>query len=402
MSGRAQWIVFAANARPSFTQRALASRLAPHAPVILVIEALSLMRSGRLKPFADRIACRSDLPLLREYHPIHYPERVPALGPMLKAHGARRLRRELGVLLAQFGEAPRIVCYDSPSQYPLAGTLGEAISVYLAIDDRTVTVRGESIAGELEAERRLLARVDRVVCVSEALAETLRARACERADLRIDVLANGYDEMLFDPQRVWAEPVPLRAVRRPRVLVAGHVSERIDWDGIAAAARLRPDYAWVFVGPADEGMAERIGAISASSGAAMLLFAPVAHEDIPAWVAHCEVCAVPYRLNSFTRASSPLKAIEYLGASAPVIATEIPSLRAYKDVIFWIREGDGASYADALDAARDTATVADAATKRHAAVKDVSWSHQARKFNDLICRPMQPVTAFDAEEPVIA
>jgi glycosyltransferase involved in cell wall biosynthesis len=391
MSGGVQWIMFAANARPSFTQRSLASRLALQSPLVLVAEAHSLMRTGRRPPLPDRVACRSDLPLLCEYRPIHYPERVPALGPLLKAYGAHRLRRELDAVLAPFGKGRRIVCYDSPSQYPLVGTLGEERSVYLAIDDRTVTVRGEPIAGEQQAERDLLARVDRVVCVSEALAATLRERASARPDLRIDVLGNGYDERLFDPQRVWAEPAPLRAVPRPRVLVAGHVSERIDWDGIAAAARLRPDHAWVFIGPADEGMAKRIGEIGAASGAPMVLFAPVAHEDVPAWVAHCDVCAVPYRLNSFTRASSPLKAIEYLAAGAPVLATEIPSLHSYKDAILWVREGDGASYADALDAIRKIAGAADAVTKRRDAVRDVTWSHQARRFSDLICGPMSPV-----------
>ena len=380
---------FAGNAKPSSMRRALPQRLGIDAPVVLVTEAMSLVRERRWPSLAARVRTRSDVPYLREYTPIHFPERIPVCGAKIRGFGVRTLRHELDCLLVPRGTARRVVCYDSPTQYPLVGALGEDLSVYLAIDDRTVTVQGEAIAGELEAERELLARVDRVVCVSEPLAETLRARAMGRGNLPIDVLTNGFDERLFMPERAWAEPEALRGLPRPRVLVAGHLSERIDWEGIRAASLLRPEWSWVFIGPAEDGMAERVAHIQAASGARMLVHPPVPYESVAAWVAHCDACAVPYRLNDFTRASSPLKAIEYLACGAPVLATEIPSLLAFNDAISWLREGDGTSYAAALDGFSADARSAAAVERRCRVVRDENWHRKAQSFCELVVGNVQ-------------
>jgi glycosyltransferase involved in cell wall biosynthesis len=145
-------------------------------------------------------------------------------------------------------------------------------------------------------------------------------------------------------------------IPRPVILVAGHVSERIDWDGIRAASQARPEWTWLFVGPADPGLPEKIAAFGRacafgtfSKSSPFLWKAPVAVEQMPALIAHCDACAVPYRLNSFTFASSPLKAIEYLAMGSPVLSTRIPALRHCGAAIQWAEQGDGESYARALD-----------------------------------------------------
>jgi len=379
-----EWIFFAGRAKPSSMRWELACRLAEQAPVVVVDTARSLLRDRKGLALRNRIRQRGDLPRLREYTPIHYPERIPLLGRWLKGFGQERLATELDYVLGNSREKRRVVCYDSPSQYPLVGSLGEDLSVYLAIDDRTVTVFGEPIAGEVEAESKLLSRVDRVICVSDPLAAQLRVRAPAESGLRIDVLSNGYDERLFDPQRVWDEPVDLVGLPRPRILVAGHVSERIDWDGVAAAAALRREWAWVFVGPADVGMDKRIAEIVAATGARMFLFPSVPHDTVPAWVAHCEVCAVPYRLNPFTRASSPLKAIEYLGAGAPVLSTAIPALLAFNDAIAFVREGHGRSYVAALDTLTQAGRSPQVVGIRRSSVSSEAWRFKAWRFCDLL------------------
>jgi hypothetical protein len=75
-------------------------------------------------------------------------------------------------------------------------------------------------------------------------------------------------------------------------------------------------------------------------------------EGMPAFIAHCNACAVPYRLHSFTLDGSPLKAIKYLTMRASVLITRIPALGHYGDAIQWVEQGDGESYARALDKPR--------------------------------------------------
>jgi UDP-galactopyranose mutase len=259
--------------------------------------------------------------------------------------------------------------------------LREDVSIYLAIDDRTLTVTGLPVKGELKAEQKLLGKVDKLICVSESLADTLRSRAPSGHTLPIHVLPNGYDERLFDPEVECHEPAFLKNIPRPRLLVSGHISERIDWDGIAQAAQLRPQWNWVFVGPADAGMAKKILNMLGKRG---FCHPQIALADVPAWIRHCDACAVPYRLNDFTRASSPLKAIEYLAMGAPVVSTRVPSLGLYGDEILWVGENDGTSYAKALDKCIDVEASAGRRQARMHATANESWKIKAGHFRKMV------------------
>lgn len=369
-------------------RRAVAMRLAREHSVVIVTEAASLFRSPSAARNATRITGKPMPGSPCTLTPIHLPSRVPLIGGVLNRLNCAILAREIASVADPFLVGERVVFFDSPSQYALVGLLGESRSVYLAIDDRTVTVAGEDIPGEKDAERQLLAAVDQVICVSSPLAASLHARMPERSDLRIDVVTNGYDEELFTPDVMPPEPAQIADIPRPRVLVAGHVSDRIDWDGIATFAIARPDVAWVFLGPADPGIAARLASLAVESGAVMRVLPPVAHADVPAYVAHADVCAAPYRLNAFTRASSPLKVIEYLGAGAPVVSTRIAALQQFGDVVYWVNEGDGQSYCAAVEAALSKGWASEAQASRTRAVRHHSWHDKSVEIVDIISRKL--------------
>ena len=305
------------------------------------------------------------------YRPFHLPERGPLLGSIVARSNTRRLAGEVNRLCPP---GDRIVCYDAPTQGRLVGTLSESRSIYLAIDDLTITLTGEPIAGELDAEKELLAKVDSVVCVSETLAGTLRRRLPVRSTTPIHVLENGYDERLFNPEKNWPEPSILQRVPRPRVLVMGHISERIDWDGVAACRRIMPSVHWVFVGPADRGMRERITSIGAFS------FDKITCHEVAAWIAHSDFCAIPYRLNRFTQASSPIKAFEYLAMGAPTLSTRVDGLRKFGDALAWIDEADPASYASALDQLGREGRTTDHMNRRRSSVSGCSLAVRVEQF----------------------
>jgi glycosyltransferase involved in cell wall biosynthesis len=358
---------------------ALAERLTETEQVIIVDRPVSLLRERKAPPLkapCDRLPGVEDC---WHYRPLHYPEGLPGIGRIVKLFNRHCFQRELDQLLPN--EAKRIVCYDSPTQDQLVGKLEEDLSIYLVVDDRTLTVWGDPIAGEIEAEKRLLGKIDKVVCVSEPLADILRSRMQGRRNLPIYVLPNGYDERLFNSDRKYQEPVAFASIPRPRILVAGHISERIDWDGIIGAARLRPQWTWIFVGPADSGMKERITDALRQHG---FYHPPIPVTDVPAWIHHCDACAVPYRLNSFTRASYPLKAIEYLAMGAPVLSTRIPSLVRYDEAIEWVNESDGESYCRTLDTFANQGGNRKLRTLRQQAVSGDSWGVRVGQFKEIV------------------
>ena len=379
LSGSIAWVFFALNAKPTSMRRALAERLARHSSVVIVGNSISALRNHAGMPFSQRRRPLDGYEHAWRYQPMHYPERIPIVGKLCKRLNRRKLLLEVEALLPS--DTPRIFCYDSPTQHSVVGLLGESLSVYLAIDDRTLTVTGEPIKGELEAEQELLNKVDSVICVSQPLADTLQSRAPRGRTLPIYVLPNGYDERIFNPTLPCDEPEAIRKIPRPRMLVSGHVSERIDWEGIAAASRLRPHWSWVFVGPSDAGITERISGIPGKRG---FWHPQIALADVPAWIKHCDACAVPYRLNDFTCASSPLKAIEYLAMGIPVLSTGVPSLGRYGNVIQWVKESDGKSYAQALDACASVETEPARHQARRYAVKADSWETRVSQFKDIL------------------
>jgi glycosyltransferase involved in cell wall biosynthesis len=388
-NARASWIFFALNSKPTSMRRALGERTGEFEPVVIIESPVSLLRSRSIPGLRQRkepLAGNADS---WRYHPLHFPERIPGLTPIVRSWNRRLLRIEISRLTP--GSAFRIVCYDSPSQHHMVGKLKEQISVYLAVDDRTLTVQGEPIRGELEDEKKLLARVDKVVCVSEPLAETLKGRLPKDREIPIHVLSNGYDERLFDPGCSAPEPQILSNISKPRILITGHISERVDWNGILDAARARPEWNWVFVGPADPGLCEKIGALDESLNEAghshhrrLHYFPPVPVSEVPSLITHCDVCAIPYRLNPFTLASSPLKGIEYLAMGAPILSTRIPSLKRYNRAIQWVEEGNGESYAQALDQLAGEKNNPAGIRTRRAAVAGDAWADRLREFRDMV------------------
>jgi len=376
--GNHSWIFFATGAKPTFAQWALAERLAEVEPVVIVDRPVSILRHRKAPPLKARCNHLPGVESCWYYRPLHYPERFPGIGRISKFLNHLHLQRELNQLLPQ--NTKRIVCFDSPTQDHLVNKLGEDKSIYIAIDDLTVTVTGKPIGGELEAERRLLSKVDLVVCVSEMLAQRLRERSPFPEKPPIHVLPNGYDERIFTNGN-YPEPESLRRISRPRILVVGHVSERIDWDGIIEASHLRPQGTWIFVGPADKGMKERITRTLGKHG---FYHPPIPVKNVPAWIEHCDVCAVPYRLNPFTLTSHPLKAIEYLAMGAPVLSTRISSLEHYDGAIEWVNEADGESYARALNELVNQSSSQELRMFRQRAVDGGSWKDRVDQFRQFV------------------
>lgn len=375
-----KWVFFIRTVRSPMPESALAGRMAEKEQVIAAGRSISFLRSPGRLPFRSRVSQPVDSPIKVYYQPIYFPGRLPMVGSACQSLNVSRLCTEIGQLMP---DRPDVVCYDSPIQFDIVGKLNERLSVYYVMDDLTVDVEGHSIAGEVEIERRLLEKVNLVICVSEELAKRLRDRAPRVKCLPIHVLPNFYDERVFDPKNTYPEPKPLQEVPRPRVLVAGHISDRIDWQGILTASKLRPEWSWVFLGRVTEPpMRERIAQLNGRG----FLLPGIPFAEVPAWIQCSDACAVPYRLNAFTLASDPIKAPEFLAMGSPVLSTRVPSLSRFDAAIYWIEQGDGASYSRALEKLSEDAGSPEIKTKRQCSAVADSLDARAEQFRTIVQR----------------
>jgi UDP-galactopyranose mutase len=113
-------------------------------------------------------------------------------------------------------------------------------------------------------------------------------------------------------------PPDLAAIPRPRLGWAGVLDERFDGALVAEAARLRPDWHWILLGPT-----ARIDPAELPKATNLHYLGPRPYADLPAYLGHVDVGVMPFARNAATRYISPTKTPEYLAAGLPVVSTPI-------------------------------------------------------------------------------
>jgi glycosyltransferase involved in cell wall biosynthesis len=73
---------------------------------------------------------------------------------------------------------------------------------------------------------------------------------------------------------------------------------------------------------------------------------------------------------------------------APVLSTRIPSLERYGEAIEWVDEGDGQSYARALDELANQVRYQEIRDFRQQAVSRDSWSIRVNQFREIMWEAM--------------
>ncbi len=148
--------------------------------------------------------------------------------------------------------------------------------------------------------------------------------------------------------------------------LCGILDKRVDVASLAAIARRRADWHFVFVGPVQDNLD-----ISALNGMANVTLTGMAEvSELPQYIKGFDVCLIPYLIDDFVRGIYPLKLHEYLATGKPVVSTPIPAVLPNSDLV-WIAEGDQGLEQAISQALDDTSPKRVAA--RIALARDNSW-----------------------------
>ncbi len=232
------------------------------------------------------------------------------------------------------------------------------------------------------SEHRVWRRADRVLPVTEVLAELIAAAGVTRD--RITVVPNGIDLAAFPPD------LDRRAVDRAEI-VLGFVGFVRDWHGLdavlrsIAASRDGPRIALQVVGegPALPGLARLAAELGIED---QVHFTGLAERDrIPGLVAGFDIALQPAAVGY----ASPLKVFEYMAAGRAIVAPDQPNIRevlAHERTALLFPPGDAAAmWAAVARLAGDAALrgTLGAAARAEAIRRDFTWAGNARRVVEM-------------------
>jgi glycosyltransferase involved in cell wall biosynthesis len=253
----------------------------------------------------------------------------------IKFHGVKELSPKLHLvrwptphlrqLIAE--AAPDVILMLWPWQADLLPEQSNAMVVYEMIDDHDLMPDADETFRD--NHRKWVREADVVVATADDLLAQLRP-------LRPDVLLLPNGVVMEDWTNAAADvPADLAAARRAPVVVGyyGTMADWFDWKLWEGAARARRDWSFVLIGPPHFGPPDPVHT-RVSSHPNMYYLGPKPYHSLPAYVAHCDVMAIPFVLNSITHSCSPVKLFEHMAAGKPVVASPMREILKYQSVLF--------------------------------------------------------------------
>ena len=153
----------------------------------------------------------------------------------------------------------------------------------------------------------------------------------------------------------------------------------IDQELIKLAARVRPEWNWLFIGNKSRGL-------EIESLPNVHFLPPVQYEELPHYAAGFDVCVLPWNTEvPFTSYGSAIKVREYLASGKPVVISPLPEYESMRDVLRIARNHD--QYLELVDdALRESGS--EAVQARQDSVRDGTWDARAEWVSELIERTL--------------
>lgn len=187
---------------------------------------------------------------------------------------------------------------------------------------------------------------------------------------------NGVDTTLFSPQI--RSNNAMSAFPRPIIGFIGSLSQVVDYEMLYQSAALTPEWSYVFVGPISPGV--ELGHFKALQN--VHFTGPLKHAELPSYVAAFDCGLIPYVISEFTEFTFPSKLAEYLAAGLPIVATRLPELQPYSDVVDFV--DDHENMVKAIRSSLNNGKLQKLREKRTGIARTLNWMEIVSRMEETI------------------
>ena len=207
----------------------------------------------------------------------------------------------------------------------LARQLPRRKLVYYCVDDHS-GFKGIDSETFRQNDREMACLADVVICSSRKLQVQKREMNASAFYLPHGVNYRLFSRAVYDDTLV--TPPDVAQIRSPILGFIGHVSD--DWvDGalLRHLAAARPEWTLLLVGRYSMAVHEFAGFEN------ILILGERDYNALPGYCKAIDVGLIPFVKSTLTENCNPLKLYEYLSAGLPVVSTDIPEVREYRDLV---------------------------------------------------------------------
>ena len=270
--------------------------------------ALELLRQNYWVVYIYRFPkWENDTAVIRIAHPNLYTY-------MLGEFSWDKFKAEFGQLLNKH-KSWALIDFPAPEFLPLVRQLSQqgVHVLYDMIDDWNSSLGNWGYSPSIERE---LIRVSDGLIATAAI---LKTKVEEIGQREAVLLPNAVNSRLFNHEKSYQRPKDLPAAEWISTYIGALWGDWFDWDLLVAIANQYPQSAVVAVG-------DYRG--QCSNPPANLYFLGLKPQTaLPAYLTHTDVAIIPWKVNSITQATSPLKLYEYLAMRRPVIVPDLKPMQ---------------------------------------------------------------------------
>ncbi|MBU1699493.1 MAG: glycosyltransferase [Candidatus Eisenbacteria bacterium] len=279
-----------------------------------------------------------------------------------------------------------------PTGADLVGNLGECLVIYHCVD-----AYGENPGvnrGAINAlEEKLLLHCDLLFTTSRPLfAEKIPQKG------RSFFLQNVADISHFENPGM--PPKELSSLEGPILGYVGNLADyKLDLELLLQMAGERPDWNICLVGPHGAGdPGTDLGQLEEQPN--IHLMGSKDYSVIPSYIAGFDVCLIPFRLNSSTRSSFPLKFFEYMAAGKEIVTTPLEALKEYRSRPDLCHFAENAvEFIRAVEVALARSQVEELVEARRMEARKNSWELRIKEIHEIILQALEEFGGKPGEDP---